>query len=126
VNGLTPLSWAARNGEIAVAKLLLEQGSNPNAVSKSLQTPLHLAAQNGRDEAVLLHQSMVDFLDDCGATPLHRAAENRHASAMRLLLNAGAEKDRPSKPIDILGDRSQGTPICTGLPTTDTELHWKS
>jgi ankyrin repeat domain-containing protein 50 len=114
VNGLTPLSWAARNGEIAVAKLLLEQGSNPNAVSKSLQTPLHLAAQNGQDDAVLLllnHQSMVDFLDDCGATPLHRAAENGHASTMKLLLNAGAEKDRPSKPIDILGDRSQGTPM---------------
>ncbi|OCL03238.1 ankyrin, partial [Glonium stellatum] len=75
----------------------LGKGSNPNAISRSGQTPLHHAAKNGHNEVVQLllqHKATIDCIDEEGATPLHRASEAGHASTMKLLLAAGADKDR--------------------------------
>jgi len=51
MDGQTPLSWAARNGDEGVVRLLLERNDiDPNiADAQSGRTPLSLAAENGRE-----------------------------------------------------------------------------
>lgn len=58
--GLSPLHWAAANGQIEAARLLLSRGAS------------------------------VDFLDSKCRTPLHRAASGGHAHVAQLLLSNGA------------------------------------
>jgi len=76
---VTALHWAAINNHIAVAKYLLEQGADVNALGGDLvATPLHWAVRPG-------HVSMVRTLIEAGAdlelrdrqgfTPLHTAAQ---------------------------------------------------
>jgi ankyrin repeat protein len=69
-NGETPLWWAARNGHVAVAKLLLAEGANPETEDSTGQTPLSWAAQNGDEE-------MVKLLLETGAN-LNPALIGRH------------------------------------------------
>ncbi|MFI4919864.1 MAG: ankyrin repeat domain-containing protein [Legionellales bacterium] len=58
--GATSLYFAAYQGDVAIMKLLLSAGADP------------------------------DLADNDGFTPLFRAAENNHFSAVRILLEAGA------------------------------------
>jgi ankyrin repeat protein len=54
---MTPLLWAAKNGQIEVVKLLLEKGANSEAKDKSDRTALMLAVANGKtDVAALLRE----------------------------------------------------------------------
>ena len=50
----TPLMQAARNGEVEVAKVLLENGANVEAKDEDGDNPLRLAARNGHVEVVSL------------------------------------------------------------------------
>ena len=57
IYGLTPLSWAACKGHGGIVRLLLvREDVNPNSFSKSGQTPLMLAAENGHIKVVDLLQ----------------------------------------------------------------------
>ncbi|GAB1201981.1 hypothetical protein APSETT445_000579 [Aspergillus pseudonomiae] len=73
-----------------------------NAVSKSLCTPLWLAASNGHREVVSLlveHQSNIEAKGGSpGQTALSQAARNGHYGVVELLLEKGA--DLESKDID--------------------------
>jgi ankyrin repeat protein len=76
--GQIPLSRAARNGNEAAVKLLLERAVNIDSKDKYGQTPL---SQNGHQAAVklLLEKATdVNSNDIDGRTPLARAARNRH------------------------------------------------
>ena len=46
-DGMTALHWAARNNDLATARLLLRAGANVKAANRYGMTPLALAAQNG-------------------------------------------------------------------------------
>lgn len=48
------IDMACANGHIEVAKVLLENKADPNAVNKSKNTPLHWAALNGRSNLIEL------------------------------------------------------------------------
>jgi hypothetical protein len=59
--GLTPLSWAAGNGNDAIVDLLLAKDSiDPDLKDGCGQTPLWRAAQNGHEAAVKLLRKYIN------------------------------------------------------------------
>ena len=60
--GRTLLSWAAGNGREGIVELLLERKDvDPYSISKSGQTPLALATENGHDRVVSLLQALNSY-----------------------------------------------------------------
>ncbi len=107
--GLTPLVFAAREGDIEIARLLLDAGADVNQTTEFGFTPLLTATQNR-------HYRLGNFLLERGAdpnienkggwTPLYIATDNRnieggdyptrkpdmdHLEFIKLLLAAGAD-----------------------------------
>ena len=76
-----PLHDAAREGDVAAARSLLEQGADPN-LPDPFDLPLHFAALTGSVAVVeLLIRAGADVNGESsldGALPLHAAALERH------------------------------------------------
>jgi uncharacterized protein len=94
-DGMTALHWAAQNGSVDLAKMLLIAGANVRATTRlGGYTPLLMAAING-------DAAMIRALADAGAnpagansngtTPLMVAAVSGHADAVALLIERGAD-----------------------------------
>jgi uncharacterized protein len=120
--GATPLMRAARNGDVAGMRLLLEKGANPSIEQKNRTTALMLASGQGRglgtfaDEfateaemyqavKLLLEQHVdINAANEAGQTPLHFAALSMD-SVVELLIKSGANidaKDRQGRtPLDM-------------------------
>ncbi len=89
--GENALMLASLNGDIGLAKLLIDKGAE---VSKKGWAPLHYAATNGQDAVVKLlldHDAYIDTASPNGTTPLMMAARGNHASTVTLLLDQGAD-----------------------------------
>jgi ankyrin repeat protein len=79
--GFTPLHFAAREGEIEIAQLLLDAGADVNPIAADGKNPLSLAIYNG-------HYALAELLVDAGAdvnqadaegfTPLFWAVDRRN------------------------------------------------
>jgi ankyrin repeat protein len=85
---------AARRGDTARVRELLDSGADPNASSEDGWTPLHWAALKGHYElARLLLERGADpnARNFCGRTPLHYAALSDHPELAKLLLERGAD-----------------------------------
>lgn len=85
---------SAEEGHLATSKVLVEAGSNLNAVSCSGHTPLHLAAAQGRGGVVRLFiekGANVNRRSNTGITPLYLAAQNGRLEATRQFLLARAD-----------------------------------
>lgn len=86
----TALPWAARAGHLAIVKLLLKNGIDPN-VGKEFGTALSWAATNRHKPLVelLLEQEGVDVNSRSRwlQTPLSHAAENGDQAVVELLLS---------------------------------------
>eukprot|EP01104_Vermistella_antarctica_P018357 TRINITY_DN6764_c0_g1_i1.p1 TRINITY_DN6764_c0_g1~~TRINITY_DN6764_c0_g1_i1.p1 ORF type:complete len:1266 (+),score=221.68 TRINITY_DN6764_c0_g1_i1:174-3971(+) len=87
---------AVRDGlKGVVAKLLSDYGQlAAEVVDEDLQTPLHLAALDGRIDMIRLllnFGASVNAKDKNGWTPLHCSAANGHLSTSHRLLGAGAD-----------------------------------
>ncbi|MGB2795946.1 MAG: ankyrin repeat domain-containing protein, partial [Phycisphaerae bacterium] len=94
-----PLVWAARGGQMEVARMLLARGASVNAWTRWNETALHAAAEAGKaDMVTFLLQMGTDVNDQGGGgrTPLHEAAREGHVEAARRLLAAGARVDQES------------------------------
>ncbi|WP_035098096.1 M48 family metallopeptidase [Anoxybacteroides tepidamans] len=97
--GKTALHWAAQDGNIAIASLLLEAGADIEAADDDLAvtTPLITAASAGQAEMVafLAHKGAnIEAKDSEGMTALMYAAMNGHANAVQTLLQLGAKRDK--------------------------------
>jgi ankyrin repeat protein len=83
-----PLHSAVAGRHLAVAKVLLEHGADPNAVSHAGWTPIHGAADHG-DMALLrvllAHGAQPDPRNDDGLTPADLAQSKAHVEAVELL-----------------------------------------
>ncbi|KAI1113784.1 ankyrin repeat-containing domain protein [Nemania sp. NC0429] len=92
------LQQAAYGGNIAVVKLLHDEGARINAENGELGSPLRAAASEG-------HETIVTFLLDNGAnvntqhttlgSALHAAAASGHLHILRLLVCRGADINLP-------------------------------
>ena len=81
--------WAAVNGQINVAKILLDARAEPNITDTHGETLLNQVAAKGHtDMVILLLKSGADpkIVDACGKTPLHWAAYNGQLDICWLIL----------------------------------------
>jgi ankyrin repeat protein len=69
---VAPLNSAAAGQHLGIARLLLDNGADPNAIQEGGFTPLHSAAQNGQVD-------MVRLLLERGADPGIRAQDGKTA-----------------------------------------------
>ncbi len=96
-DGMTALHWAARNGDVQIAEMLLYAGARTESVTRVGEyTPLLVAAKAGRGEVVptLLDGGAAPMArTSTGVTAMHFAAANGLTGAMETLAAAGAEID---------------------------------
>ena len=102
--GFTPLLFAARHGDVATARVLLEAGADVNDRAADGNSPLVLAAMSG-------HEPLARFLLDQGADP-------NAASAGYSALHAAALRSQPLLVRDLLANGAnpnarllKGTPV---------------
>ncbi|CAE7226808.1 ANK3, partial [Symbiodinium sp. CCMP2456] len=99
-----PLLFAADNGHIEAARLLLEASADANISENTVfndATPLILACQNGHFQVarlLLRAKADVDKADLDDVTPLHLACHYGHLQVAQLLLEAKAVVDKSSQP----------------------------
>jgi ankyrin repeat protein/endonuclease YncB( thermonuclease family) len=99
---------AAYAGDAALARTLIRQGSNINAVNDEGLTPLHVASAGGHKDVVRVFLAMEadpSIRDQGGFTCLHAAARNGHLDVVKLLVEFGASVEAESNegltPLDV-------------------------
>jgi ankyrin repeat protein len=99
--GSTPLELAAVNGNPRVIEALLQAGADAKGATSEGETWLMTAARTGNVEAMrvlLVHGADPNAQEKWfGETALMWAAAENHPAAVRLLVEAGAKIDIPSK-----------------------------
>ena len=102
----TPLFWATFSKHREMMTILVRYGAKVTAEIGADETSLHIAASDGDVESLVLlleHASGRDALevvDYVQRTPLQCAMESLNMSAVRVLLEAGANGDALENPID--------------------------
>jgi hypothetical protein len=95
-----PLHLAARGGHRDVAEFLISKGADINMTYNDPGwTPIQYAASSGQsDMIVFLVQkgAKIDIVGKNGDYPIHTAARKGHISAMKMLMDAGANPDQES------------------------------
>lgn len=96
-DGMTGLHWAAFNGDVETAGLLVASGAAMDARTRlGAHRPLHVAAKEGHGEVVaflLKAGADVSPLTTTGAAPLHFAAASGDLPSVSALLGSGANVD---------------------------------
>ena len=94
-DGMTALHWAALNGDVEIAKMLLYAGANLKATTRlGAYTPLSMAAKAGNSAIVgemLKAGADPKAAGANGLTPLMMAATSGDPDAVRMLLERGAD-----------------------------------
>lgn len=89
----TPLDLACRHGAVAMVRLLLENGADPNIQPRFTgQTSLHYAAYKGNEVALqlLLNKGARQTIrNKQGKTPIDLACERKHVGAVFVLFQNG-------------------------------------
>ena len=93
--GSTPLLFAARNGDLDTARVLVEAGANVDDVSAAGMSAVVIAAHSGHGALAnyLLEQGADPHADGAGYTALHAAVLRGQTSLVRSLLVHGADID---------------------------------
>ncbi|KAF7530976.1 hypothetical protein G7054_g9327 [Neopestalotiopsis clavispora] len=124
LTGLSPIGWAAMEGEEDIVKILFDFHAD---VEAGFFTPLFLAAKHGRLKIVKIlldHGANIDYCDDRGRTPLSIAA-----SAGNEAILSGGHSKTGIKAIDNLIDkRNKSIPpielIREHFVTSLRKKHW--
>ena len=93
----TLLHFATMSANLAVVRVLLDAGADPNVKDENGRTPLHFAAKNNTNPAVIstllnAGANLEARTKSLGETPLHMAAtNNRNSALLTTLLDAGAD-----------------------------------
>jgi ankyrin repeat protein len=129
--GTTPLMRAARSGDAATMRILLEAGADPHLVTKEGSNALQFAAGVGyRDKntrgteaealealTVCVDRGMdINLANSKGETALHGAASRGADSIVKYLVDHGAKLDAKTKrgftPLDVAMGKDQfGLPV---------------
>ncbi|WP_375316602.1 ankyrin repeat domain-containing protein [Wolbachia endosymbiont (group A) of Colletes cunicularius] len=98
--GDTPLMWAAENGRVNAAQILLKYGASIEVKNNDGMTALHWAAQNGHlGVAKLLadNGAIIRAIDNNGRKPIHVAALHGNRNIIKLLLSREVSVDNIDK-----------------------------
>src|SRR5687767_11035898 len=94
-DGMTALHWAAEQGSVEMARMLVFAGAEPDAVTRiGGHTPLHVAAEAGSGPVVkVLLDAGADprVTTSTGVSPLHFAALSGSVEAVSALADRGAD-----------------------------------
>jgi ankyrin repeat protein len=100
-DGMTALHWAARNGDLELAQMLLYAGANVKATTRlGGYTPLLMAADQGHAgviAALVAAGADVKAANALGTTPLMLAAASGNPQAVTILVENGAEVEAAEK-----------------------------
>jgi ankyrin repeat protein len=101
----TPLHVASKVGSGVVVETLLAAGADPNAMTTTGVTSLHLSAASGDIKAVralLAYQVNINVREaGWGQTPLMFASASNRVAVIEALLEAGADTQMTGKVVDI-------------------------
>ena len=86
----TPLHIASANGQLADARVLLENGADTNAKGKDEETPLHCTSDEGVARLLLHYGADPNAQNNFNWTPLHVAMMGEHTEVAIVLLDNGA------------------------------------
>lgn len=84
---------AAFYGETKVVQQYLEDGVDPNSMTRSGTTSLHSAAYRGNAmvvELLLKNGANPNMIDGRGWIPLHQAVDQGHVGVVEMLIKAGS------------------------------------
>ncbi|KAI1076033.1 hypothetical protein F5B20DRAFT_338770 [Whalleya microplaca] len=106
--GLTPLSLAVRNGHAEVARLLLDNGAEVDALSSQRRTPLWIVTSRGRGDnraemvdILLKHRANAKYSDSAlqgGSTPLeNELKQRRDPEVIQLLVHHDGKTDAATR-----------------------------
>jgi ankyrin repeat protein len=97
--GSTPLFFAARTGDVATGRVLLDGGARIDETAADGTTPLVVAAHSGQGAfaAYLLERGANANAADAGYTALHAAVIRSDLDLVKALLAHGADIDAPVK-----------------------------
>ena len=118
--GATPLMRAAKKGDVAVMRALLEHGADVNVATKNGGTVLMFMSGRGGLGRFgvydLKRGARINAADEAGQTALHNAAVQRSDDFIEFLADNGAKLDAKDKqgrrPLDLAlgaGGRGQQT-----------------
>jgi ankyrin repeat protein len=100
-DGMTALHWAAREGDVELAQMLLYAGANVKATTRlGGYTPLMMAAEQGNADvvkALIAGGSDVKAANTMGTTPLMLAARSGNPQAVTTLVENGADIEAREK-----------------------------
>ena len=106
--GMTPLLFAARDGSLEAARVLIDAGANLNATDPNGMTPLMMAITNGQ---IRVAQLLVDkgadvrAADWYGRTPLWAAVEIRNLDMRSGATDNGIDRDGAMRLITSILDK---------------------
>jgi ankyrin repeat protein len=146
--GLTPLTFAAREGDLESAKYLLDAGADINQTTEYGWTPLLTATNNRHYQLgafLMARGANANLPNKGGWTPLYLATDNRnieggdypvpkpdldHLEYIRMLLDHGADPDARAKDNTLTRTiftmqwfyESGCTPFVRAAQSSDTEL----